>query len=97
MVVVLYDPPQFARFYTGFAAKYPRQYAEDSDTFRYLHHTENKRRDIHEIKLVRPPISGKGYCVDCVRKFDYEDIGLYHQGHLIDIRDLQFNQTEIHE
>ena len=93
MIVILYDPPQFARFYTGFATKYPLQFAQEADT-RTIQEFYKPYRTIQGAKMVRPPVSGYGYCVDCVRKFEFEDIGLYHQGHLVDIRNLQFNRIE---
>lgn len=88
MIVVLYEPTrQFARFYSGFSSTTPLELANRADRF-------NTYRHIECAKLVQPPLTGKGYCVDCVRPFDVEDIGLMHQGHFVDIRDIHFNMVE---
>ena len=89
MIVVLYTPPGFARFYTGFGTTFPLINAENADR----HHNPNNRKIVHA-RLVHPPMYGFGYCVDCVRRFEYDEIGTVHQGHLVDIRDLRFNATE---
>ena len=92
MIVIRYDLPIFARFYSGFSDKYPLQFAQEADDRDHL----TRKRKILDARLVRPPLSGNGYCVDCLRRIDSEDLGMSHHGHLIDIRNMQFNTTEVH-
>ena len=93
MIVIRYNPPQFARFYSGADPGTPLEMAWTAD--QRTDNPANKHRSIQDARLVYPPMSGTGYCMECIRKCDAEEIGMFHQGHLIDIRDMVFNVVEL--
>ena len=93
MIVVLYDPPRYARFFPGVTTAVPLQVSKTNDQY-HSGAIHANGRSIQSARVVQPPLTGTGYCLDCWRRFESEELGTFHHGHLVDIHSLQFNTTE---